>query len=97
MSRFVINELVYDTDKMEHIGTVKKWCRNDLLSAIMHEERGMFKTHKLYRSAKGNYLLTYEDCGYIYAEAIQEGEAKKLLMTYDYDNYRKLFGDLEEA
>lgn len=97
MSRFVINKLVYDTDKMEHIGTVKKWRKNELFSAIMREERGNFLSHKLYRSAKGNYLLTWEDAGYIYAEAIQESEAKDLLMRYDYDNYRKVFGDLEEA
>ncbi len=97
MSRFIIHQKVYDTEKMEQIGTVKKWRINNLISMIMHEERGAFLCHKLYRSAKGNYLLTWEDCSKIYAEAIREEEAKDLLMRYDYDNYRKLFGDLEDA
>lgn len=95
MSRFVINNLVYDTDKMEHLGAVKKWRKNEIISMMMHEERGGYKTHNLYRSKKGNYLITYEDCGYIYAEAIKEDEAKDLLMRYDYDNYRIVFGELE--
>lgn len=97
MSRFVINKLIYDTDKMEFIGTVKKWRKNEFFSMVMHEERGNFLSHKLYRSAKGNYLLTWEDCSTLYAEAIQEDEAKNLLMKFDYDSYSKLFGDLEEA
>ena len=97
MSRFVINKLVYDTDKMAHIGTVKKWRKNEFFSLLMHDERGEFLSHKLYRSAKGNYLLTWEDASHIFAEAIQEVEAKDLLIRYDYDNYRKIFGDLEEA
>lgn len=95
--RFVINNKVYDTEKMEHIGNVKKWYRNDFFSAIMHEERGMVKSCKLYRSVKGNYLLTHEDAGYIFGEAINEDKAKNLLMHHDYDNYCKLFGELEEA
>lgn len=97
MSRFVINNKVYDTEKMGHIGTVKKWYRNDFVSIFTGKELGKVQSCELYRSVKGNYLLTYKDAGHIYGEAINENEAKNLLMHHDYNNYRKLFGDLEEA
>lgn len=87
MAKFVINNLVYDTKKMERIAKLKK--------AICHywEVYNAF----LYKSKKGRYLLTYRINGELRYEAIDEDEAIDLLLKYNYDAYRTLFGDLEEA
>lgn len=95
MSRFIIHNKVYDTDKMEHIGTVKKsyevdvWWGDPIIKRYLCE---------VFRSEKGNYLLVSKrDLNDLWGEAITEAEAKKLLMHHDYENYAKFFGELEEA
>lgn len=86
MARFIIREKVYDTDKMKIIGHVKKWYM------------GRMNDCELYRSDNGNYLLVHENYfGGTKGEAIEEAEAKGLLMDYDYDSYAEIFGELEEA
>ena len=55
------------------------------------------KNVKLYRSKKGNWLLTYETDYEIRGVALTEEEAKKMLLKYDYESYEKIFGELEEA
>lgn len=50
------------------------------------------------RASYGNWLLTHEeDYSTEYGEAIQEEEAKSLLMRYATDIYEKMFGELPEA
>lgn len=97
MSRFVIQGKLYDTDKMAHIGTVKKWFKDETLSAVFGGERGRMEDCKLFRSQKGNHLLVHEGFGFVTGCAIKEDEAKMLLMRYDYEHYRQIYGDLEEA
>lgn len=55
---------------------------------------------KLYKSKNGRWLLTYSrsnDSGTIIGVAIDEKEVKKLLLRYDWKEYEKYFGELEEA
>lgn len=47
---------------------------------------------------KGNWLLTHEeDYHENYGEAIEEEEAKELLMKYATGKYEEMFGKLPEA
>lgn len=47
---------------------------------------------------KGNWLLTHEeDFRRTYGEAIEEEEAKALLMRYATETYESMFGELPEA
>lgn len=99
--QFVINGLKYDTEKMEKVADVKKWYQVDnflIRAAYPGKEVGRMYDCELWKSAKGNWLLTHEkDYTTEYGQAIQEEEAKSLLMRYATDIYEKLFGDLEEA
>lgn len=96
---FVIDNLKYDTDKMELI-TDK--CRytisvpNILLQVAFSEE---VLEVNLWKSTKGRYLLTYKRHGYARysARGLKEEEVKDLLLTYDLAKYEELFGELEEA
>lgn len=98
--RFIINEKVYDTDKMTLIGKVRKWYKFTDWFSVIFFGKNYGKTYdcQLYRSQKGNYLLTHEsNVGTICGEAISEDEAKTLLLQSDYAAYSKIFGELEEA
>ena len=97
MSAFVIQNKKYDTDKMEYIGVVKKWYKNDFISKFFGDERGYTYDCKLYRSQKGNYLITHQIDYTLHAEAITETEAKSLLIRSDLNKYEELFGEVEEA
>lgn len=63
MSRFVIQNMIYDTDKMKLVGTVRKWYefRGWLSQQIFGEGTGRTYDCRLYRSDKGNWLLTHGD------------------------------------
>ena len=99
MATFIINNKIYDTSKMDLIGNVKKWYeyKGYLFIQLYGKGYGRVCDCTLYRSKKGNWLLTREDLGVIYGEAITEEEAKKLLMQHDYNAYAKIYGNLEEA
>lgn len=100
MASFVINDKVYDTDKMQLISVVnKRYNFNSLILERLFGNGGsILRECNLYRSTKGNYLLTHrQDYNYICAEAITEDEAKQLLKSQNYDVYAELFGELEEA
>lgn len=98
MARFVIQNKVYDTAKMKLIGNVKKWYElKSFVLQYLYGECSRVYDCEMYRSDKGRYLITHISGGEVYGEAIDEGEAKNLLMRYDYENYVKLFGELEEA
>lgn len=89
--RFVIQGLKYDTDKMKKIANVKKWYKTNslLVKAIYgNEEVGTTYDCELWRSEKGNWLLTHtEDYNTKVGNAITEEEAKSLLMRYAPDIY----------
>lgn len=99
MAKFIINNLVYDTEKMEFITKVKKLYPLENVFEIMVYGKNMGRWYScdLYRSEKGRYLLVHKDVYDCKAEDIDEEEAKQLLMQHDYDTYVQLFGELDEA
>lgn len=101
MSRFILDNKVYDTEKMKFIAKVKKWYRNRCTSrmfeAVFGKDYGYEYDCDLYRSKKGNWLLVHNEYGETYGEAISETEAINLLKKYDYDAYIIEYGELEEA
>ncbi len=96
--RFIINGMKYDTDKMEKIANVKKWyaTSNMILREICGDVGEVF-TCELWKSSKGNWLLTHEQDYTSIGEAIEKEEAKKLLMKYDPDKYEELFEEIPDA
>lgn len=93
---FVINDLKYDTDKME---LISKKCEHTYAYMMLGSEfSGRGQDVQLWRSVRGRWLLTYTR-GYstVYAKTLTEQEAKNLLKKYDLDKYEELFGELEEA
>lgn len=99
MARFVIQNKVYDTDKMKLAGNVRKWYKFTgwVSRQLFGEDMGRICDCKLYRSDKGNWLLVHEGGTGLCGEAIKLTEAKELLLHCDYDSYVALFGALEEA
>lgn len=98
--KFIINGLKYETDKMEEIAKVKKWYRiiNAFVSAFYGgNDVGNYYTCTLWKSKKGNWLLTHEENYTNKGEAIDEDEAKRLLMTYASAKYEELFGEIPDA
>ena len=92
---FVINDLKYDTDKMEKISD--KIRKSYTASSFFIENYKYTYDCTLWRSKKGRWLLTHDSSGISRGEAIDEIEAKELLKKYDLDAYEKLFEELEEA
>ena len=94
MAKFIINNLIYDTSKMENLGTVKKRFPLSVFNSTWSVERQCV----LYKSKKGNHLLVYEsDYGRLAGQAITEEEAKSLMLQYQYEKYATIYGTLEEA
>lgn len=92
---FVIDNLKYDTDKMDLVSERCKYYHNSTMFGYrMHY---ITDEVKLWKSRKDRWLLTYKfSCRY-YAKTLTESEIKELLMTYDLKTYEKIFGELEEA
>lgn len=100
MARFIIKNKVYDTNKMKLVGHVRKWYEFQgwLQKQMFGDGMGRMYDCELYRSEKGSFLPVYEnDRSDTVGQAIDEAEAKALLMSCDYDSYVELFGELEEA
>lgn len=96
--RFIINGMKYDTDKMEKIANVKKWyATNVMILRAIYGNVGDVFTCELWKSSKGNWLLTHKQDYKSIGEAIEEEEAKKLLMKYDSDKYEEIFGEIPDA
>lgn len=97
---FIIRGMKYDTDKMEKVADVKKWYRvDDIFSRALYGNQKVGKYYKceLWRSKKGNWLLTCEYDYKIMGESISESEAKELLLRCAPDEYEKLFEEIPEA
>ncbi len=97
---FIISGLKYDTDKMEEIARVKKWYEtsNALLAMMASSEKlGMMYFCTLWKSKKGNWLLTHVQDGKNIGDAISEDEAKELLMRYATTKYEEMFEEIPEA
>lgn len=95
---FIINGMKYDTDKMEKIANVKKWyATNNMIIRAIYGGVGDVFVCELWKSSKGNWLLTHEQDYTSIGEAIEEEEAKNLLMKYDSDKYEELFEEIPDA
>lgn len=94
---FVINNLKYDTDKME---IVSRKCRISYPSAFFSDYVDNYSRETiLWKSKKGNWLITYKkgSNSTVYAEALTSTQAMSLLVQYDLETYEKIFGEIEEA
>lgn len=97
---FIINGMKYNTDNMEKVADVKKWYRIDnifIQTAYQGKEVGRNYDCELWKSQKGNWLLTHELDYKVVGQAITEEEAKELLMRYALDIYEKEFEEVPEA
>lgn len=96
---FVIDNLKYDTDKMELISEKCEYTYKWTFVLTDTEMSGKAHNVKIWRSKKGNWLVTYTKQGYSdnFANTLPEIEVKSLLLRYDLSKYEELFGELEEA
>ena len=94
---FVIDNLKYDTDKMELISEKCEYAYTWVLPLSNIKMSSYGKDVKLWKSKKGNWLLTYRIDYVSKGVKLLEEEVKKLLLKYDLQKYEELFGELEEA
>lgn len=94
---FVIDNLKYDTNKMELISEKCKYIYNWKFTLANIEMSSYGKDVKLWKSKKGNWLLTYRTDYVSKGVKLLEEDVKKLLLKYDLPKYEELFGALEEA
>lgn len=92
---FVINDLKYNTDKMELVSTKCKYSYPGKLLGVSGYY--LAKNVQIFKSLKNHWLLAYETYYENCAKALSEEEAKKFLIQYDLKAYEKYFGELEEA
>ena len=94
---FVIDSLKYDTDKMELISEKCEYFYTWVFILTNIEMSSYGKDVKLWKSKKGNWLLTYYTGSHSKGVKLLEEDAKKLLLKYDLQKYEELFGEIEEA
>ena len=94
---FVIDNLKYDTDKMELISEKCKYFYTFVFPLTNTEMGSYGKDVKLWKSKKGNWLLTYHTACYSKGVKLLEKDVKKLLLNYDLSKYEELFGCLKTA
>lgn len=94
---FVIDNLKYDTNKMELISEKCEYIYNWKFTLANIEMSSHGKDVKLWKSKKGNWLLTYNTDYTSRGVKLLEEDVKKLLLEYDLSKYEELFGELEEA
>ena len=92
---FAINNLKYDTDKMD---LISEKCEYSYASALFNMQlRYLGRDVKLWRSKNNRWLLTYNKDFNTVGKSLTEEEAKNLLIKYDLNKYEEIFGGLEEA
>lgn len=94
---FVIDNLKYDTDKMELISDKCEYIYNWKFTLANIGMRSYGKAVRLWKSKKGNWLLTYRTDYESRGVKLLEKDVKKLLLEYDLQKYEELFGEIEEA
>lgn len=94
---FVIDNLKYDTDKMELISEKIKYTYEWKMTLTGTRMKSYGKNVKLYKTKNGRWFLTYDSDYYIHGKVLEEAEVKSLLMQYDLTKYEELFGELEEG
>lgn len=94
---FVIDNLKYDTDKMELISEKCEYIYTRTFTLINTRMSSYGKDVKLWKSKKGNWLLTYSTDHQSIGVKLSDEDVKKLLLEYDLSKYEEIFGELEEA
>lgn len=94
---FVIDNLKYDTNKLELISEKCQYFYTWVFTLTNTKMSSYGKDVKLWKSKKGNWLLTYRTDYASKAVKLLEEDVKKLLLKYDLQKYEELFGELEEA
>lgn len=94
---FVIDNLKYDTDKMELISEKCEYTYTWTFILTDTKMSSYGKDVKLWKSKKENWLLTYRTDYVSKGVKLLEEDVKKLLLKYDLQKYEELFGELEEA
>ena len=94
---FVIDNLKYDTGKMELISKKCEYTYTWKFTLTNTEMSSFGKDVKLWKSKKGNWLLTYNTKYTSRGVKLLEEDAKNLLLEYDLSKYEELFGEFEEA
>ncbi len=96
---FVIDNLKYDTDKMELIFEKCEYSCTWTPVFMTTPLTGIRHNVKLWKSKKGNWLVTYNKQGLScnFAEVLTEDRVKQLLIKYDLSKYEEIFGEVEEA
>lgn len=94
---FVIDNLKYDTNKMELISEKCQYFYTWVFTLTNTKMSSYGKDVKLWKSKKGNWLLTYRTDYASKAVKLLEEDVKKLLLKYDLQKYEELFGELKEA
>ena len=94
---FVNDKLQYDTDKMELISEKCEYTYTWVFTLTDTKMSSYGKDVKLWKSKKGNWLLTYRTDYQSKGVKLLEEDVKKLLLKYDLPKYEELFGELEEA
>ena len=94
---FVIDKLKYDTDKMELISEKCEYTYTWTFILTDTKMSSYGKDVKLWKSKKGNWLLTYHTDYVSKGVKLPEEDVKKLLLKYDLRKYEELFEELEEA
>lgn len=96
---FVIDNLKYDTDKMELISEKCNYSYEWVFQLTNTKMFGIAHNVKIWRSKKGNWLVTYTKQGYStnFADTLSEIEVKSILLRDDLSKYEEIFGEIEEA
>ena len=94
---FVIDNLKYDTDKMELISEKCEYTYTWTFILTDTKMSSYGKDVKLWKSKKENWLLTYRTDYVSKGVKLLEEDVKKLLLKYDLQKYEELLGELEEA
>ena len=93
---FIINNLKYDTDKMELISDkTKKFIKHPLFP--LFTLNGRYIDSKIYKSKKSRYLEVYEEWGEFQGCVLSKKEVKTKLIQYDVSKYEELFRKFKEA
>lgn len=98
--RFIINNLIYETEEMEKMAEGPKWREVSNLwtqAAFPGKTVGREMPHTLWKSQNGRWLLTWENGYSNYGQAIYHSEAKEFLKRHNYTKYAELFGELPKA
>lgn len=97
MARFIVDNKLYDTNTAEKICT--GYLKRELYSKFLGSTLTTNCRATLYKSKKGTWFFTYKidsfGCNYMLLPT--EKEALEFIQRFDYENYCKRYGPLEEG